>query len=281
MEKDLSTLYNIAEEIRKNVFKTICRSSGGHIASSFSIVEILTALYFGNVLNYDSKNPNNPERDRFVLSKGHGAVALYATLFKAGYFGESTLNTYCHRESKLGSLANMDVSMGIEASTGSLGHGFGFAGGIAWTGKNKGKKYKVYALIGDGECQEGSIWEGALFASQNCLDNFITIIDFNKLQAMDRLEKIVSIEPLAQKWEAFGWEVKEVDGHDIKQIIDVLTEPTCSKGKPRVVIAHTIKGKGVGYMENSPTWHYRFPNGDEMETAMLELGIRRQELMSD
>lgn len=279
MERDIKQLYEIAATIRKDIFTTICNGGGGHLASSFSIVEILTAIYFGNILNYDCKSPCDPDRDRFILSKGHGAVALYSILCRAGYFDKSVLNTYCKGQSKLGGLANMQTCLGVEASTGTLGHGFGFAGGIAWTGKTDEKKYRVITLLGDGECQEGSIWEGAMFASQNKLGNLTAIVDYNKLQAMDNIDNIVGMEPFTSKWESFGWEVAEVDGHSIEQLLNELKKPYQADGKPKVIIAHTTKGKGVSYMENSPAWHYRLPDSEEMKVAIEELNIEENEVM--
>lgn len=281
MKRDKETLHSIAHDLRKVLFKTLYKGKGGHYGASLSVIEILTALYFGEVMNYDCLNPQDPDRDRFILSKGHGAAALYVTLNKAGYFSETILSTYGKPDTELGTLLKRNVNLGIEATTGSLGHGFGFAGGIALAGKLNRKNYRVFTLIGDGECQEGSIWESALFASHNNLGNLIAIIDYNRLQAIDRLDKIIQMEPMAEKWKTFGWDVAEVDGHNISELIEVLGKPCDKEGKPRAVIAHTTKGKGIRFMENSAMWHNRIPNEKELGLALLELGIREEELMPD
>lgn len=272
-------LIKIAKDMRKSIFKMIYKAGGGHISPSFSIVEILTTLYFGGILKYDPKQPQMPERDRFILSKGHAGTALYAILARAGFFDESVLDTYCKPGSILGGHPDTHKIPGIEASTGALGHGFLYANGIALAGKMDRADYNVYALLGDGECQEGSIWEAALFASHHQLGNFTAIIDYNKLQAMDNHDKIVRLEPFADKWRAFGWDVHEVDGHNIEALMDILGKPKQIDSAPRAVIAHTVKGKGVSYMENAPLWHFRLPNSEELKIAMEELDISAEELI--
>ncbi|MBN2377182.1 MAG: transketolase [Sedimentisphaerales bacterium] len=265
-------LQEMAGALRGSIFRTICRGGGGHIAASLSIVEILTVLYWA-VLRIEPRQPRDPERDRFVLSKGHAGVALYAVLAKLGFFEEGVLETFGKFDTVLGGHPDMHKVAGVEASTGALGHGFGFAMGQALAGKIDGKDYRVFALLGDGECQEGSIWEAALFGPQQRLDNFTAIIDFNKIQAMDRLEEIVSVSPLAEKWQAFGWSVRQVDGHDVGQLAEVLGSVPFEEGRPSMVIAHTVKGKGISFMEDVPIWHYRLPSAEQMETACRELGI--------
>jgi transketolase len=269
-----------SRDLRKAIFKTICLGGGGHIPASLSIVEILTVLYY-DVLKINPKKPNDPDRDRFILSKGHAAVALYAVLADKGFFDRQHLETFGKRGTILGGHPDMHKIPGVEASTGALGHGFGFGIGMALAGKLDKKDYRVFILLGDGECQEGSIWEAALSAPQHKLDNVVAIIDYNKYQALDRLDKIVSLEPLAEKWKAFGWEIREVDGHNISQLQDVFKSVPFVLGKPNLVIAHTIKGKGISFMENVPIWHYRLPNEEEMQIACNELGLdlmERQEL---
>lgn len=261
-----------AQELRRLIFKTICNGGGGHIPASLSIVEILTVLYY-SVLRIDPQHPKDPDRDRFVLSKGHGGVALYAVLADKGFLDKSHLNTYGKKGTILGGHPDMYKVPGIEASTGALGHGFPFAVGMALAGKMDGKKYRVFTLLGDGECQEGSIWEAALFSPQHCLDNLTAIIDYNKFQAMDRLETIVGLEPLPDKWRSFGWAVKEVDGHNQEELKKIFSEAPFEKGKPSLVVAHTVKGKGISFMENVPIWHYRQPNLQEMTVACQELGL--------
>ncbi|MEW6087942.1 MAG: transketolase [bacterium] len=261
-----------AEELRKVVFKTICLSGGGHIAGSLSIIEILEVLYNG-ILRISPKEPMASERDRFILSKGHAGVSLYAILADCGFFPKEELDRFGKAGSILGGHPDMHKVPGIEASTGSLGHGFCFGTGIALAGKLDKKDFRVFVLLGDGECQEGSIWETAMFAPQHKLDNLVAIIDYNKIQALDRLDKIVSLEPLAAKWTAFGWEVKEVDGHNVTQLQEVLGCVPFVKGKPSLIIAHTIKGKGISFMENVAIWHYRMPNHEELKIACKDLNL--------
>lgn len=270
--KDCLVLQQKVKEIRGVILKTICRGGGGHIAASLSIVEILTVLYHG-ILNIDPKNSKDPQRDRFILSKGHAGVALYAILADRGFFDKRHLDTFGKRGTILGGHPDMHKVPGVEASTGALGHGFPFGVGMALSAKLDKKDYRVFILLGDGECQEGSIWEAALFAPQHKLDNIVTIIDHNKYQALDRLDKIVSLDPLVDKWEAFGWEVREVDGHDFIELEKVFKSVPFVSDKPNLIIANTIKGKGVSFMENAPIWHYRLPNEDETKILCKELGL--------
>src|SRR3989338_2086963 len=259
-----------AEEIIAVLFEMICNGGGGHIPAALSIVELLIVLYY-RVLRIDPKNPDDPRRDRFILSKGHAATALYPILADKGFFSKKHLWTYGQKGTILGGHPEMHLIPGIDASTGSLGHGFPFAIGIAFSGRLDQADYKVYTMLGDGECQEGSIWEAALFAAQKGLDNLVAIIDHNKLQALAPLGEIVGLEPFADKWRAFGWSVKEIDGHNFDEIISTIETIPFEKGKPGLIIANTIKGKGISYMENVPIWHYRLPNEEEMKEARKEL----------
>ena len=268
----MTDLKQKAAQLRKTIFKVICEGGGGHIPACLSIVEILTVLYH-QILLIDPDNPKESDRDRFILSKGHAGVALYAVLAAKGFITHDQLATYGHSPTMLGGHPDMYKVPGVEASTGALGHGFGFGVGMALAGKMDGKNYRVFTLLGDGECQEGSVWEAAMFAPQHNLDNLIAIIDYNKLQALDRLENIVSLEPLADKWKSFGWEVRQVDGHDTPALLDIFQAVPFASGKPSLVIAHTIKGKGISFMENVSIWHYRLPNADEMKIACAQLGI--------
>ncbi|UCD16140.1 MAG: transketolase [Candidatus Omnitrophota bacterium] len=261
-----------AKELRKIIFKTICNGGGGHIPGSLSIAEILTVLYC-KIMNIDPKNPDDPRRDRFILSKGHACVALYAILAERGFFDKEHLDTFGQRGTILGGHPDMHKIPGVEATTGALGHGFPFGVGMALAAKLDKKDYQVFILLGDGECQEGSVWEAAMFAPQYKLDNLTVILDYNKYQALDKLAKIVSLEPLVDKWKAFGWEVREVDGHNISQLQEVFESVPSVCGKPNLVITHTIKGKGISFMENVPIWHYRLPNEEEMKIACKELGL--------
>ena len=231
------------------------------------------------MLRYDTKNPKNKDRDRFILSKGHACLSLYVTLCKAGFFDKKKLATYCTiGESHLGGHPVLGNAPGIEATTGALGHGLAYGVGIAMSAKIDKKDYQTYVMLGDGECQEGSIWESALFASSYGLDNLTAIVDYNKLQAMDRLENIVGMENFEKKWNSFGWYVVRVDGHDFDQIIDALKNHQSKK--PKVIIADTIKGKRVSFMENVPLWHMRFPNEDELEILLSELELKKEELIA-
>lgn len=261
-----------AKELRRTIVKTICKGGGGHIPASLSIVEILAVLYC-EIMNIDPQNPKAPQRDRFILSKGHAGVALYAVLADKGFFDKEHLDTFGKRGTILGGHPDMYMVPGVEASTGALGHGFPFGVGMALAGKLDKKDYRVFILLGDGECQEGSVWEAGLFAPQHKLDNLVAVIDYNEYQALDRLDKIVSLDPLIDKWEAFGWEAREVDGHDMAELNNVFKSVPFVSGKPNLVIAHTIKGKGVSFMENIPIWHYRLPNEEEMKIVCDELGL--------
>jgi len=271
-ERQLERLRQRAAELRRTVFGTICRGGGGHIPASLSIVEILTVLYEA-VLRVDPARPHDPQRDRFILSKGHGCVALYAALAAKGFFPPEQLATYGQAGTMLGGHPDMHKTPGVEASTGSLGHGLAFGAGMALAGKLDKKDYRVFVLLGDGECQEGSVWEAALFAAQHKLDHLTAIIDYNQLQALDRLEEVVELAPLAAKWGAFGWAVREVDGHGVGELMDVLTAAPLAAGRPTAVVAHTIKGKGISFMENVPIWHYRLPDEQERRQACAELGM--------
>ncbi len=275
---DLKSLEDIAKEIRKKIVVMCVHAGGGHIAPSLSSVEILVALYF-KILKIDKNNYKNDNRDRFILSKGHASAALYAILAEKNIINKDILNTFCQKGSILGGHPEMHLVPGVEFSSGSLGHGLSFGAGMAFAGKLDKMDYRVFALLSDGECQEGTVWEAALFASHHKLDNLIAIIDHNKLQSLDRINNILSLEPFGDKWKSFGWEVREVDGHDLPQICDVLTPVPFSKNKPSVLIAHTIKGKGISFMCNTPIWHYRLPNTTEQwESVCEELDMDESEL---
>ncbi len=265
-----------AQEIRKKIYKIAHYAGGGHLGAAFSVADILAVLYFGQVLQYDAKNPYWEDRDKLILSKGHACYALYAALAEAGYFPQERLWGAGKPGSSFGGHPKMNEVPGVEASTGALGHGLSFGIGIAYAGKADKKNSHVYVILGDGECQEGSIWEGALSAPALGLDNLTVIIDHNKLQAMDSLEAIVGMKPFADKWKAFNWNVVEINGHDYHQIRQALL--TRKKGKPTLVLAHTVKGKGVSFMENKPIWHYRMPNGQELPVLMEELGFTQEDL---
>jgi len=268
----LEELENKTRDIRRIIFRMIVKAGGGHTPSSLSVVDLLTVLYF-RILKIDPNNPKADDRDRCILSKGHACAALYAVLAERGFIKTEVLNTFCQYGSILGGHPDMHSVPGIDASTGSLGHGLPFGVGIALCGKKDGKSYKVYVILGDGECQEGTIWEAAMFASHHRLDNLIAIVDHNKLQAIDSINHVDSLKPLLEKWKSFGWSAKEIDGHNLNQIYQSLQSIPFTQNKPSVIIAHTIKGKGISFMENIPLWHYRLPNVQEREMAYTELGI--------
>lgn len=273
----MGDLENIALEIRRKIYTTVCNNKAGHLASSLSSVELLVALFFGGILKYDAKDPEWKDRDRFVLSKGHSALCLYAVLSKAGYFPEEELNTFCKLGTHLGGLPMRGKIPGVEATTGSLGHGVSFAAGIAKYGKTYQQDYMTYVLAGDGELQEGEVWEAVLFSVQNRLDNLVILVDNNKIQATGFTNNILSIEPLGDKFRAFGCETFGVNGHDIKTILETIHICQANKnGKVKVIIADTVKGKGISYIENQGDWHYKMPNTEQMQTGYQELNIIKE-----
>jgi transketolase len=258
-----------AAKIRLEILKMITRAKAGHIGSNFSIVDILTVLY-NDVLKFDSKRPNLPSRDRFILSKGHACAALYATLAEKGFFPKPWLKKFYLEGGKLAGHATHTVP-GIEVSTGALGHGLPLACGMALCAKRDHKSWRVFCIISDGEMDEGSVWEALLFAAHHKLDNLILIIDYNKIQALGNTNEILNLEPLAEKLRAFNWTVSEIDGHNFDEIKEALTSTPFKKYSPSCVIAHTIKGKGVSFMENKLLWHYRCPNDEELKKARKKI----------
>ncbi|MCI9004498.1 MAG: transketolase [Lachnospiraceae bacterium] len=272
-------LEEIASEIRKEIMVTAYHGKSGHLASAFSAVEILTALYFGGIVRYDRKNPYWEGRDKVVVSKGHASLALYCILKQIGYLTAEELDSFCQPGSLLGGEPKYGEIPGVEATTGSLGHGLSFAVGIALANQLDQKAAHVYVVLGDGECQEGSVWEAALSAAHYRLGNLTVILDWNKLQAMGNTEDILGLEPLAEKWRAFGWMTEKVDGHRIGDLAEALKrDREESRDKPKILVADTVKGKGVSFMEQVPIWHYRMPNAEEMEIVKSELGITEKEL---
>jgi transketolase len=265
------------KDLRKNIFLTAYSGGAGHLPSAFSLAEILHTLYLDNVMKHDPANPHWAERDLFVLSKGHGSLALYNVLCKAGYFPESELWTFCRPGGILGGEPNALECPGVEASTGSLGHGLSIAVGMALALKRDGRPNQVYCVAGDGECQEGSIWEAAMSASAFELDNLTLIIDNNRIQKMDFIQHIMGSDDLSVKFAAFGWTVKSVDGHSTEKLKAALTGEWHSD-KPRCIIAQTVKGKGLSLMENNPAWHWRMPSKKELKVFVSELNITEEEL---
>lgn len=254
MNSSIDELTKKALEIRQLMVKTLLKTQIGHPGGSFSSVDILTALYF-RIMNIDPKNPSWSRRDRFVLSKGHASLGLYSVLATRGFFEKSLMNQFRQNGSILSGHPDMRKIPGVDMSTGSLGQGLSVAIGMALATKYDGEKNKVFAIIGDGESQEGQIWEAAIAATQFKLDNLITILDRNMFQIDGCTEDIMKLEPLADKWKSFGWSVKEVDGHDMNQIVSTLESIPFEKDKPNIIIAKTIKGKGLRLMENKHEWH--------------------------
>lgn len=259
----------LAKEVRKYSLKMVVKSKASHIGSAFSMADILAVLYF-NILNVFPEDADNPKRDMFILSKGHACVSLYAILGLKGFFDMKELETYGQDNSDFMNHISHKVP-GVEFSTGSLGHGLPFATGKALAAKIKHNDNKVYTIVGDGELDEGSNWEALLFAAHHKLNNLIIIIDYNNLQSLTTVAETINIEPLKDKFVAFGCNVLEVDGHNHDELFIVFEKAKSLKGMPIVIIAKTIKGKGVSYMENQVKWHYSTPNEKELEIALIEI----------
>lgn len=266
------------KELKKKIFLTAYKAGAAHLASSFSVIDILYVLYCKQILHFDPQNPWSESRDRLILSKGHAGLALYVILNEVGLINDQMLNHYCQPDSCLGGEPKLGSAPGIEASTGSLGHGLSFAVGIALACKMNHYHNKIYVILGDGECQEGSVWEAVMSAVRYQLDNLIVIMDDNRLQAMDTVEAIMGISSWKERWTAFGFEVDEIDGHDLNTVENVLRKESPT-GRPRLIISHTIKGHGVSFMENIPIWHFRMPNTEELEIIKKELDISEKELI--
>ncbi len=261
----------IAQNIRKRVLKMTCEAQSPHISSIFSIVDIVTILYF-KILNLDTQNPRWLKRDRFILSKGHAGAGVYATLAERGFFDVNELDNYCKNGSKFsGHISHKNIP-GVELSTGALGHGLPVANGMALNAKLNQQEHKIFVLLSDGECDEGSVWEAALFAGHHKLDNLVVIIDYNKIQCIAKTQDVLDLEPFVDKWKSFGFMVKEIDGHDHEALEGCFMEAKQTKGQPTCIIAHTIKGKGVSFMENDKIlWHFRSAQGEEYDCALKEL----------
>ena len=258
---------------RREILEMTFKAGSGHPGGSLSAVDIITVLYY-HQMRVDPKNPKWADRDRFVLSKGHVCPALYAVLAEIGFFPKEALWTLRRPESILQGHPDMRLTPGVEMSTGSLGQGLSVACGMALAARLDEKDYAVYCMLGDGEVQEGNVWEGAMFASHERLDNLIAILDRNRLQIEGFTEDVMTLNPLEDKWKAFGWTVLELeDGNDIKQILNVLDKAVERQGKPKIIIANTIKGKGVSFMENRAEYHGRALSPDEMKRARQELEI--------
>ena len=262
--------------IRRNGLEMSHISRGSHIGSVFSVAEIMAVLYTG-VLNVDPRDPKKKDRDMLVLSKGHAGSAVYAALAETGFFPVEQLKTHYADGSILSGHVSHKGVPGVEISTGSLGHGLSIGVGIALGHRMDREERRTYVVLGDGECDEGAIWEAALQAAQYGLDRLIAVVDYNHMQSLDFVDKTLALEPFDEKWKAFGWNVKRVDGHDPDALKDAFdwAMGNAGTGKPTVILAHTVKGKGVSFMENNILWHYRTPQGDEYEAALRELEAQR------
>jgi len=265
-------LIDEARDVRRTVLNMIIDAHASHIASSYSVVELLVYLY-EKVLRVDPHKPLDPDRDRFILSKGWGISALYTVLAKRGFFPKKWLTTYCKDGSKMIGIATRNGTPGIEATTGSMGHGLPIGVGMALAGKLQKRRYRVVVLISDGECDEGSTWEAILQAGHHKLDNLLVIVDYNKWQSFGRIKDILDLEPFADKWKSFRWSVREINGHDFSEIAYSMSKIPIARGKPSVIIANTVKGKGVSVLENRNEWHYRTPTEREITIAKKELQI--------
>lgn len=261
-----------AAEIRRKALQMALKAGKGHVPPAFSWVEIAVTLYYGGLLRHQPSNPRWPGRDRFILSKGHGCLTLYIVLADRGFFPREELAHFAEPGAMLA--GHPDVAIpGVEANSGSLGHGLGIGSGMALGAALDGEDWMTYVVLGDGECDEGSVWEAAMFAGHHGLGNLVAIIDRNRLSATDFTENVLSLEPLEMRWKAFGWDVTTVDGHSFAELASALGRSREGFAKrPRVVIANTVKGKGVGFMQNSPDWHHRLPKGDAVTQALRELG---------
>ena len=265
-------LEKIANNVRIDILEEVYNAKSGHIGGAFSIADILTVLYF-NEMNIDAKSPDSPDRDRLVLSKGHASAALYAVLAEKGYIDKEELKTFRNIDSNLQGHPDMNKVPGVDMTTGSLGQGLSVANGIALSSKLDSRGYRVYCILGDGELQEGQVWEAAMTAEKYQLDNLCVIIDANELQLTDTTMNVKGINQndIEQKFRAFGFQTVVIDGHNIESIIRALTIAEMTKGKPTAIICKTIKGKGVSFMENQIDWHGKAPNDEEYKIAMQEL----------
>lgn len=266
----INELKSIARHGRKLIVEMLICAGCGHPGGALSSIDIMTALYF-DVLKVDPHNPQWDERDRFILSKGHSSIGLYSILHLRGFINKETLMTFRQDNSQLCGHPDMHKVAGVEMSTGSLGHGLSVGSGMAVAAKYDGKSHRVFVLMGDGETQEGSIWEAAMFASHHKLDNLVGIVDRNRIQIDGATEDILALEPYKTKWEAFGWHVVEIDGHDFGQITESLHRAPHNAGKPTLILANTVKGKGISFMEHNAAWHGGGLKGEHAEIALNEV----------
>ncbi len=265
----VDSLKSAATEMRRDILNTIAEAGSGHPGGSLSAVELLTSLYYTE-LRHDPSDPDWPERDKFILSKAHACPVLYVVLAHCGYFPKEELKTFRKINSRLQGHAHT-TTPGVEMSGGSLGQGLSFGVGAAMAAKLDGRSSKVFVMLGDGECDEGQVWEAAMSAAHYCLDNLVAIVDRNGIQNDRFTDEVMKLEPLADKWRSFGWHAIEIDGHSFPDVLGALEETRSVKDKPVVIIAATVKGKGVSFMENNPDFHGRAPSAEQLEQALKEL----------
>ncbi len=269
------TTLDLAHRIRADVLHMTHLGRSSHVGSCLSVADIIAVLY-GAVMRHDPRHPQKPDRDRLIMSKGHAGAAIYAALAECGYFPKDDLLTHCQNGSLLSGHVSHYVT-GVDVSTGSLGHGLSIGAGMAVNSHRRGLGFRTFVVMSDGECDEGSVWEAAMFAGHHNLSSLAVVIDYNKMQSLTSTTETLDLEPFADKWRAFGWEVTEVDGHDHTALRQAFDRPTHQgdlpeKQRPLCVVAHTTKGKGISFMENQVLWHYRPPDADELERALNELG---------
>lgn len=275
------TSEQLAWKIRRHGIEMTHLSGGSHIGAILSVADIIAVLY-NDIANVDPKNPKKPDRDRIILSKGHAGAAIYAALAELGFFDVEILKTHYQNGSILSGHVSHKGVPGVEISTGSLGHGLSIGSGMAYAAKKDHKNHKVYVILGDGENDEGAVWEAALVSNHFRLNNLIAIVDYNKMQSLDFVENTISLSPLDKKWEAFGWNVIVIDGHDHDQLRTALKKANQSIDKPTIILANTIKGKGISFMENNILWHYRFPHeGEEYDKSLEELDKTKPQNTND
>lgn len=272
---NIPELNDISKNIRFELVKMSHYGKAPHLGSSLSCIDLILACYF-SFLSIDPKKPNVADRDRFILSKGHAVASLYATLAYKGFFSEDLLSSFNHNESALPEHPTPNCIAGVEISSGSLGHGLSVGTGMALGLNMNQVPSKVVVLMSDGECNEGSVWEAAMFAPSQKLSNLVAIIDYNKWQATGRSNEVLALSPLKEKWEAFGWNVFEIDGHNYNEILTTFDKIPNQMGKPTAIIAHTIKGKGISFMEDDNNWHYKIPTEEHLEQARVELGLESE-----
>ncbi len=265
-------LEGIARRLRLRVVQMSHAAGTPHLGSALSCLDILVAAYFG-VLRVEPSRPEDPARDRFILSKGHAATALYATLAARGFFPEAWLETFAREGAPLAEQPAPRCAPGVELATGSLGHGLPVGAGMALAARLQNQSYRVFVCLSDGECNEGTVWEAALFAAAQRLDRLAVIVDYNKWQATGRSDEVMALPSLRDKWAAFGWNAREVDGHDLPGLVKALASVPDGSGRPVAIVAHTVKGKGISFMEDDNNWHYRVPKAEEVREAARQLGI--------